>query len=168
MPTNNLKCFAKLMVTVVFVTGGIWFVLMGQPTKNIYFILPRSLAKIDNFSHSFTKNEYSLELSTQRINKLFDILLEKEKKFLPVLTKLNVLIFDNLINGNKQAFDVEFNQEKKEYLKIVNSKVEITDKFIEYLYSISNKHSLFEPRKNISKFKLVNNKFDSNFMFRIL
>lgn len=104
---------------------------------------------------ALNNNKYVFELTTERINQLFEILHEKEKKFSTVLNKLNVLMFENLVNGKSDPALVGFDREINEYFRVVEQKVEVTNKFVDFLYSISNTHSFIKPRNNVTKFTLV-------------
>lgn len=141
----------KVVVTLIVTLVMVEFLL--RPIN--YSILPKRLQWKSEIGDIFYANEYALELSTQRINKLFAILHEKEKNLNDVFSKLGILMFENLINGKEDLTLDQFEQEKKQYLKIVDDKIEVTKEFIDYLYSISNNHSYIKPRNNVMKYELV-------------
>ena len=96
-------------------------------------------------------NDYLMNISINRINRLFDILYLKENETdnYSILNKLGLISFKDLLNDNLQ--DSQFDDEIKKYLKIDDSRISATDNFVEYLYEISNRYSFQYPRDNVNK-----------------
>ena len=96
-------------------------------------------------------NDYLMNISINRINRLFDILYLKENETdnYSILNKLGLITFKDLLNDNLQ--DSQFDDEIKKYLKIDDSRISATDNFVEYLYEISNRYSFQYPRDNVNK-----------------
>jgi hypothetical protein len=99
--------------------------------------------------------EYIMDVSALRINKLFDILSEKEKNYKPVLASLNVLMFENLINEKEDAALADFAYQKKQFLKVVDKKVSVTNEFVEFLTNMSNYYTYKRPRNKIEKYTVI-------------
>lgn len=106
--------------------------------------------------HSDNSSAYILDISTERINKLFDILHEKEKLYGEILVSLDLLIFENLISGeNDKTVFKNFSSEKNRYLKVVDNRIRATEEFVEYLYNVS---SIYPPRylqKHVKRVKMT-------------
>ncbi len=69
-----------------------------------------------------------------------------------------ILVFQDLINDNHQALPSSFkgyNREIKDFLQVLDKKIRVTSKFLEYLNSQSDFHSFQNPRKNILKRKII-------------
>ena len=108
------------------------------------------------------KNKYIFNMiSPKRLNKLFNIIHEKEKRIQHVLRKLNLLIFDDVIKNSyiKNLLDLpflqqHFNSEIKDFLQVIDNKIEVTDKFIDYLSNQSDYYTFHNPRIDILKEKI--------------
>ncbi len=100
-------------------------------------------------------HKYIFDMSTpNRLNKLFDIIYEKERKIELTLRKLELLVFEDLISDNQLALPPsfkDFNSEIKDFLQVVDKKVQATPKFMQYLNFQSDLHTFQNPRKNILK-----------------
>jgi hypothetical protein len=143
-------------------------------TNNLPDIIPtfkpnidNKLTKVDKFFPNTNgtigktnSNSYFFNMtSPDRLNRLFDIILEKEKKIEHTLRQLEILVFQDLINENQQALPSSFksyNREIKDFLQVFDKKIRVTSKFLEYLNSQSDFHSFQNPRKNILKRKINN------------
>jgi hypothetical protein len=97
---------------------------------------------------------YQIEISSERINKLFDILYEKEKKYASVMKSLGILLFENLIGNAPDAALENFSKERSDFLKIVDSRVRITEKFLVHLYNLSDFYSFNNERDIITRRKI--------------
>jgi len=127
-----------------------------------------NLEKLRNFSNSETTTppviraeKYLFKIDSERINRLFRILKEKENKYGQVLTNLNLISFSDLVSldknknfssNNSQTF---FNVEIGKYLHVENNNVEVTNEFIAYLNAKSDQHSFTKPRNQIKKAKIT-------------
>jgi len=104
-------------------------------------------------------HKYIFDMSTpNRLNKLFDIIYEKERKIELTLRKLELLVFEDLISDNQLALPPsfkDFNSEIKDFLKVVDKKVQASPKFMQYLNFQSDLHTFQNPRKNILKRKII-------------
>ena len=95
--------------------------------------------------------------SPDRLNRLFDIISEREIYIEHTLRQLEILVFQDLINDNQQALPTSFKgykREIKDFLQVLDKKIRVTSKFLEYLNSQSDFHSFQNPRKNILKRKI--------------
>jgi hypothetical protein len=82
------------------------------------------------------------KISIERLNKLFQILFDNEQKQHPKLTQilkqLEVISFNNLIKTNQNG----------DYFQIIDNKVQIQQKFIDNLISMSNFYSFHNSNYN--------------------
>jgi hypothetical protein len=92
-----------------------------------------------------------------RINKLFDVLFEKEKRYKSVLSSLNVLLFENLVNEKEDASLMDFANEAKLFLKVLDKRVTVTNEFNYYNYqtNMSNYYTYKNPRDKIKKYAVI-------------
>jgi hypothetical protein len=155
------KLFASFFV--IFIILYYWYILKSPSVESPK--IPKTLKTLKTpkipktpKTKALNNNKYVFELTTERIDQFFEILHEKEKKFSTVLNKLNVLMFENLVNGKSDPALVGFDREINEYFRVVEQKVEVTNEFVDFLYSISNTHSFIKPRNNVPKFTLVRHK----------
>jgi len=129
-------------------------------------IIDNKLTKVDKISifsngtiGKTNSNSYIFNMtSPHRLNRLFDIILEREKYIEHTLRQLEILVFQDLINDNHQALPSSFkgyNREIKDFLQVLDKKIRVTSKFLEYLNSQSDFHSFQNPRKNILKRKII-------------
>jgi hypothetical protein len=105
-----------------------------------------------NFEMKFS-NDYILNISSTRLNKLFDILNQKEneKNNYLLQNKLGLISFKDLISSKADLSANYFSNEIKNYLKVVDDRVMVNDNFIEYLYDISNHFSIQNPRNTVNR-----------------
>lgn len=103
---------------------------------------------------SSSSSKYILDISKERINKLFDILHDKEKLFSGVFKSLGLIVFDNLISGNDEPALKDFSREKERFLKVVDNRVTVTDEFVSYLHNLSDYYSFEHPRNTVKRSKL--------------
>lgn len=115
---------------------------------------------VDENSNNNIDNEnkvpsrYILDISKERINKLFDILHDKEKLFSGVFKSLGLIVFDNLISGNDEPALKDYSREKERFLKVVDNRVTVTDEFVSYLHNLSDYYSFEHPRNTVKRSKL--------------
>ncbi len=88
--------------------------------------------------NSYRESDYLNKISADRLNKLFDILKEKEAIYQDVLENFNFLSFRNLLNNQKISTDY------KDYIRLKDNNVVATEYFIEYL----KKKSHIQTRRN--------------------
>ena len=97
-------------------------------------------------------NKYILDISKERINKLFKKLHEKETKYLSVMKNLNIFLFEDFRQKKYQNNNSKFvNYEINKFLKLNEDKVEVTDNFIKYLHNISSQDSFERSGKHLVK-----------------
>lgn len=110
----------------------------------------------DEINPSDNSKAYILEISTRRINKLFDILHDKEKLYREILAFLDVMIFENDINGkNDQPVWENIISEKSRYLKVVDNRIRATEEFVGYLYNVSNINLQRYSQKHAKRYKMI-------------
>ena len=135
---NKLVCFSIFLISSSFIIG------YNTISEEIINKLYNNFKLINNqHPNKFDSSIHLLEISTQRINKLFDILHEKEKRYGEVLSSLGLPLFDNLIKKKQQPVLDNFTLEEILYLKVVDNRVRATDQFVNFLYNVS---SLSSPR----------------------
>ena len=107
--------------------------------------------KIKEIIKNFEKNEtkYIFPIEANRINKLFRILIDKEKDYVTVLDKLELPSFQKIKN-NEKIKNFKYNY----YSKVINNNVVASDKFLNYLNNLSDIYS-FNPRKNVLRLKIL-------------
>jgi hypothetical protein len=121
----------------------------------------QGLEQVNQIDFSNNANNFMPEIkfiqpiNTQRLNKLFDIMLEKEKGLEVIFKSLNLFVFRDMIE-NKTSSDAykEFGYELNNYLKVEQGKVRVTQSFVEFLNEISKKYSFDNPRNNVEKKRL--------------
>jgi hypothetical protein len=125
--------------------------LNGKRFNDIYKNILNSSSRKDH--------KYIIDMSSpNRLNKLFDIIHEKERKIELALRNLELLVFEDLISDNQLALPPsfkDFNSEIKDFLQVVDKKVQATPKFMQYLNFQSDLHTFQNPRKNILKRKII-------------
>lgn len=94
-------------------------------------------------------SKYIQEISADRINRLFNILLDKETRFEKAFKELDVLLFKNLINKNPMPAFKNFTEEIDKYLTVTDNRVTVTDEFVKYLNDLSDEHSFRNPRDRL-------------------
>ena len=94
---------------------------------------------------STKKKKYIFDMeSSDRINRLLDIIYEKEKHIEPTLRSLDLLVFEDLIQNKHDSLPSSFktfSRELDDYLEVVEDKVQITQKFVKFLSEQSDNHS---------------------------
>ena len=120
--------------------------------------------KIKEIIKNFEKNEtkYIFPIEANRINKLFRILIDKEKDYVTVLDKLELPSFQKIKN-NEKIKNFEYN----DYLKVINNNLVATDKFVSYLNNLSDIHS-FNPRKNVLRSKILDVRLLISILYKII
>jgi hypothetical protein len=108
------------------------------------------------------KNDYIFPIEANRINKLFRILIDKEKDYVTILDKLELPSFQKIIK-NEKINNFEYN----DYLKVINTNLVATDKFVSFLNNLSDIHS-FNPRKNVLRSKILDVGLLISILFRII
>jgi hypothetical protein len=108
--------------------------------------------EIKNTSLS-SDSKYALDISSERMNRLFDILYEKEKKYGEIFDELNVASFQRLIDGrgDQDKSLIKFKEERDKFLKVENGKVRTTEKFLDFLHEKSDMHTFDNPRDDVVK-----------------
>ena len=117
--------------------------------------LPLSKANIKleakrNIPNVSAQEKYIFPIEAARINRLFQKLYSKEKDYASVLEALELPSFQSIINMQKVK-----NFDYKDLLESNNGQVVVTDKFVDFLKTISFSNS-FRPRSNISRAKILN------------
>jgi hypothetical protein len=100
--------------------------------------------------------KYALDISLTRMNRLFDILYEKEQIYKEILDDLQVASFKKMVDPKEGADKVmaDFTGEKDKYLRIDGGKVRATQQLIDDLHDKSKMHTFEKPRDNVAKAKV--------------
>lgn len=138
---RKIKFLQFILITAIFLIS-------------LNFVIKLSINSYDQ-KNDRINDEYIMEVSAQRINRLFDILLEKEKQYNSVMKDLGLILFENLINEKGDSTLGKFPNEVKKFLKITNNRVRVNNKFIRFLHNISYFYTFKQPRIEIKKFKVV-------------
>lgn len=106
---------------------------------------------------SFNSDAYLIKLTSLRIERLFKILLEKEKNFTELMNHLGLVMFENLIDGKQDSAFKGYENDRDLFLKVVDNRVRVTNSFMNYLFNLSEFYSFKNPRNHIkrSTFKWV-------------
>lgn len=99
-------------------------------------------------------SNYLQELSADRINSLFEVLYTHERKMSDVMSKLGLLMFENLVKRRRDPVMEMFAREREEFLDVSDNRVQVTYKFVDFLYNISDFYIFNHPRSIIIKKKL--------------
>lgn len=111
-----------------------------------------------NQINSVHMNEYitDISVSARRMNSLFAILLEKEKRYKSAMENLGLVLFENMINGKQDSALEKFPDETKKFLKIEDNRVKVTDEFISFLHNISDFYTFKRPKqREIKKMRVT-------------
>lgn len=114
---------------------------------------------------SFNSDAYLVELTSLRIERLFKILLEKEKNFTELMNRLGLVMFENLVDDKQDSSFKGYENERDLFLKVVDNRVRVTNSFMNYLFNLSEFYSFKNPRnhikrstfKGVSKFSFLKN-----------
>jgi hypothetical protein len=90
--------------------------------------------------------KFVLELKGNRLNKLFDILLESETKYEQTLDKLNILSFKKIINKEKSVNNA--------YLQVKDRRIFATDELKAYLNEMSEYYVFNRSQVNSRKVRI--------------
>ena len=112
---------------------------------------------------SFNSDAYLVEITSLRIERLFKILLEKEKNFTEFMNHLGLVMFENLVDGKQDSAFKGYENDRDLFLKVVDNRVRVTNSFMNYLFNLSEFYSFKNPRnhikrstfKGVSKFSFV-------------
>lgn len=105
-----------------------------------------------------SKNNYQMELSKERINRLITKLIEKEKTYSQVMRHLGLIMLEDMVNGKEDPAMKGYEYERDNFLNVFNGRVTATDGFIDYLYNLSEFYIYKNPRTNIQKFEFNSTK----------
>lgn len=93
-----------------------------------------------------SNDKYIMRIEALRINKLFKILQEKEKSYAPILERLKLISFENIVNKNTN----------EKFLAVNNkNNVIITDDFVQFLNDQSDLNSYTNKRNIIERAKIT-------------
>lgn len=139
-----------ILVLLYFITYETLIVNETKPSKDSYSPAVDQ-DYIDRFvvrsNHSFTSNDFIMELSKNRLKKLFKILLEKEKTYSDILNGFDLISFSDL---KKQVYR-NYQQEIKKYLSVENDQIDATDSFVEHINQMSINRSFIYSDQRLRK-----------------
>lgn len=101
---------------------------------------------------NFKSKDYLIKLSSQRIERLFQILHDKEKNFSQLMNHLGLFMFENLINGKEDLAFKGYEHDRDRFLEVVENRVRVSDIFINYLVNLSDFYSFKNPRNYIKRY----------------
>jgi hypothetical protein len=128
--------------------------LHNQPAREK--LLLKNGLKSGNASKSSPGSKYALDVTPERINRLFDILYQKERVYSEIFDELEVASFQKLIDGQGDADKAltKFKLEREKLLKVEAGKVRATEKFLDYLHEKSDLYTFDSPRDEVVKAKV--------------
>jgi len=126
----------------------VWTFLILLKILIFVYYLSRPNKNVLELQHSKTVKKFSPSLTPTRLNKLFQILYNKELTYEPILNQLGVISF-------RQLIDSSFSNTKYKalsFLKINNSRVEVKEQLFEDLHAKSIKFSFkkMDPLNDVS------------------
>lgn len=144
-----LKYLTRKSVTLIFLFIILFnFLILNYSSNN--------QEDSNNYTTKRISREFSPQLSTTRLNRLFKILQLKENDLSLIFDKLKVISFNDLalnrdkLSKEKQSLYRPFESQIKNFLKITDRTVESTDNFIDYLSNISKHYSFkIEERSSV-------------------
>lgn len=151
----------KLLIMLGFISVNVFIVIY-------YFFMPKNYEKshnrnTDTESDAYDIHDFVLNINSERINKLFKIIHQKEDLFGSLLEKLNLIQFKKLVDksylsDSSNPLNV-YKKEVDDYLEIVdNQNVNIKEKFVKELNILSFNYS-FKSMHD----KLATNQIKVNF-----
>ncbi len=147
--TRHLKLiflFIFIIVTLqisfkIFRTDHPDVVNLNKQSKQVNYTKPKTLIhkpfeKDSKFfkleANLFREDDYLNEISVQRINKLLQVLKEKEAVYKDIFKDFDLVSFSDFINKN------EISSEFNEFIELKNNNVVASDYFVNYLKTISH------------------------------
>lgn len=115
----------------------------------------KNLEKISKIDLKIYESLYILDLSIARLNKLFSILMSKEKLYESLIKKLELISFTDFLHDKKNSLLYKNYQIESDFFLHSNDKsIKVNENFIKYLYNKTHTYSFDHPRKNILKSKI--------------
>ena len=169
---KDMKIFYKVLILIVILILFFLYINYDNLNKNYIPSIKKNIFDSENRStttkfstnilnYGHRKSEDNLiNIEKNKINRLFEILLDKEKDFSLVFEELNVVSFKNLITQKGSTHLELYQKEVNKYLKIENENIVVTDDFINYLVYQSEKYLQFNSmrtnitRNNVTKVEL--------------
>ena len=107
----------------------------------------------------FRDDDYLNKISTDRLNKLFNILKEKEAIYGDILKSFDLVSFSDLINENK------INSEFEDYIQLKDNNVVATEYLINYL---KTKSHIQTERNNMNRDISTHHELEKVFIFKTM
>jgi hypothetical protein len=135
---NRHKSVLVLFLSFLIISAGVCIYLPNSLRKT--GLLIEFKLHVRAFNESYRAHDaYLVDISAQRLNKLLDILHEKEKTLGWAMRHLGLLMFDNIT------------QDTDGFLTRVDQHVRVTDPFLRYLHNITDFYVLKRRRNVIQK-----------------
>lgn len=113
--------------------------------------------------NNLNSGAYLNKLTSQRIERLFKVLLDKEKDFAELMNHLGLIMFENLINGKQDSAFKGYEKDRDLFLKVSDNRVKVTTSFMNYLSNLSEFYSFKHPRTLIKKYTFKGVSISCNF-----
>jgi len=101
-------------------------------TRSLFIQQPFDSESVKVQTDLYREDDYLMPISSDRLNKLFGILKEKELIYRDLLNQLGILSFNDLLDTN------HIGPEYKDYIQLRNNNVLATDHFVNYLKAKSH------------------------------
>lgn len=117
--------------------------------------IQNNFEKLNEIDLKIYENLYILDLSIDRLNKLFSILMQKENKYESLIKNLELISFKEYLNDKKNSLLYKNYQIESEFfLHSTDQSIKANENFIKFLYNKTHTYSFDHPRKNVSKSKI--------------
>ena len=104
-----------------------------------------------NYENKYNATNFLMKISKKRIDELFKILKKQEEKFKVLFRRLDILLFEDIVNKNEHESNVYFENKNdiSKYFEINFGEVVVKEDFINELKYLSNYFSIFMPRNQV-------------------
>lgn len=151
---NNLL---KLFAIVFFSFLGFKYILkhdrhINSLKQNLELNRYEKLSEIDV---KLYEKLYIQDISFNRLNRLFSILMQKENKYESVIKYLKLISFSEFLSDKENSvLFKKYPVESEFFLNSNDKSIGANENFIKYLYNKTQTHSFNHPRKNVLKSKI--------------
>ncbi|RMZ94245.1 hypothetical protein BpHYR1_015836, partial [Brachionus plicatilis] len=152
---NNLF---KFLFIVCFSFLGFKLILRNDHqnySKNNFAKLKR-YEKLSELNLRMSDTRYILDLSIHRLNRLFSILMQKEKKYESVIKHVELISFSDFLSSKENSILFKnYPVESEFFLTTSNDgSIKANENFVKYLYNKTKTHSFDRPRNDVLKSKI--------------
>ncbi len=109
-----------------------------------------------------TLPKYIIEIKEHKLNKLFEILQDKEKQYGHLLDELDLVSFAQFANNKKTNSLGKYSSQAEKYLMVNGNRVMVNEQYVTYLKNKSEYFLTASSRSNIQRKKILNVNFFSS------